>query len=115
MSGSRNGGGQSKSWGAIPEAPGRHIRVLPSDKSMATYTSVKHWGDIKTGIPTQCMKLLNCLSEREETWSNVAHQINMKLGGTNVVVDHKSLTVPGGVPLLGDMKSATVVMGEPRR
>ncbi|KAF8176438.1 Piwi domain-containing protein [Mycena galopus ATCC 62051] len=84
--------------------------VLPSDKSMATYTSVKHWGDIKTGIPTQCMKLLNCLSEREETWSNIAHQINMKLGGTNVVVDHKGLTGPGGVPLLGDMKSATVVM-----
>jgi hypothetical protein len=41
-------------------------------------------------------------------------RINLKLGGINVIVDHAGLTVPGTVPLLGDLKNATVVMGEHR-
>jgi hypothetical protein len=36
------------------------------------------------------------------------------LGRINVIVGHVGLTVPGTFPLLGDLKNATVVMGEHR-
>ncbi|KAJ7866976.1 argonaute-like protein [Mycena olivaceomarginata] len=92
-------------------SPSLLVVVLPNRGSGTTYTRIKHWGDIKTGIPTQCIKLLNALNEKLELWTNIAHKINMKLGGINVVVDQPGLTVPGGIPLLGDIKNATVIMG----
>ncbi|KAJ7670048.1 argonaute-like protein [Mycena polygramma] len=83
--------------------------VLPDKNAM--YESVKHWGDIQRGIPTQCIRLRHVFETKPEFWSNCVHKINMKLGGINVVVDHPGLRIPGSFPLLGDPKNATVVMG----
>ncbi|KAJ6517494.1 argonaute-like protein [Mycena vitilis] len=84
--------------------------VLP-DKNGTLYESVKHWGDIQQGIPTQCITLRHVSETKPEFWANCVHKINMKLGGTNVVAYHPGLDIPGSFPLLGDAKNATVIMG----
>ncbi|KAJ7176983.1 argonaute-like protein [Mycena filopes] len=79
--------------------------VVNPDKDGDTYTAVKHWGDVKRGIATQCLTRRYAISTKRDLWTNVAHKINVKLGGINVVVD------PTSVPLLGDPKDVTMIMG----
>ncbi|KAJ7616989.1 argonaute-like protein [Mycena polygramma] len=90
-------------------APSLVFVILPDKNAM--YENVKHWGDIQRGIPTQCLKLRHVSETKPEFWANCVHKINMKLGGTNLVVDHPGLDIPGSFPLLGDAKNATVIMG----
>ncbi|KAJ7164254.1 argonaute-like protein [Mycena filopes] len=73
--------------------------VVNPDKDGDTYTAVKQ------GIATQCLTRRYSISTKRDLWINVAHKINMKLGGINVVVD------PTSVPLLGDPKDVTMIMG----
>lgn len=87
------------------------VIVVPDANNKNVYLSVKHWGDVKRGIPTQCIRLRNCSNDTPEFWANITHKINLKLGGINVVADHTGLTVPGSTPLLGDVKNVTVVLG----
>ncbi|KAJ7774161.1 argonaute-like protein [Mycena maculata] len=85
--------------------------VLPTEADRSMYQCVKFWGDVKRGKVTQCMKEENCDISRPELWRNVAHKINVKLGGINVVIDSSGSTLPSGVPLLGRPNDGTMVMG----
>ncbi|KAJ7030743.1 argonaute-like protein [Mycena alexandri] len=87
--------------------------VMKPDRDNHIYIGVKHWGDVKRGIATQCLTLRYCLrtDPDHEIWPNVAHKINMKLGGINVVVHPAVLAVGESPSLLGVTTDATMIMG----
>ncbi|KAJ7608103.1 argonaute-like protein [Mycena polygramma] len=86
------------------DAPSLFLIVLPDDgECNFMYTIVKHWGDVKIGIPTQCLKASKGKNAKAQFWANIALKINAKLGGTNAVLDTS-------VPLLS-LESTTIVMG----
>ncbi|KAK7020337.1 Piwi-domain-containing protein [Favolaschia claudopus] len=66
--------------------PALFVVILP-EHGNDLYTIVKHWGDIKRGVATQCLKSKKCVRAKIQFWANVALKINGKLGGTNVVTD----------------------------
>ncbi|KAJ7100909.1 argonaute-like protein [Mycena belliarum] len=79
--------------------------ILPDQGHQEVYRTVKNWGDVMRGIPTQCMRRKNSLRSESNFWLNVLHKsINAKLGGINMILDR-------GVPLLGDPQNGTMVMG----
>ncbi|KAF7353951.1 Protein argonaute-2 [Mycena venus] len=65
------------------------------------YTIVKHWGDVKKGVATQCLKSRKCTKAKMQFWANVALKINVKLGGINVITE----------TVLSDPHNPTVVFG----
>ncbi|KAJ7434908.1 argonaute-like protein, partial [Mycena galericulata] len=97
--------------------PSMFFMVLPNEGSDAVYRSIKHWGDVKRGLVTQCIRENTCSMQRThlqpeaQIWSNIAHKVNAKLGGINVIPDTSALSLPGGVPLLGDPQNGTLVIG----
>ncbi|KAJ7664974.1 ribonuclease H-like domain-containing protein [Mycena rosella] len=95
---------------ASGQKPSLLFVVLPNTNQQGMYETVKHWGDVMRGIPTQCMKEKYCSKSDPpywlaQCWLNVAHKVNVKLGGINTVLDH-------GVPLLGDSQNGTMVMAK---
>ncbi|KAJ7932840.1 ribonuclease H-like domain-containing protein [Mycena leptocephala] len=84
--------------------PTLFVVVLPEGGN-DLYTIVKHWGDVKKGVATQCLKSRKCTKAKIQFWENVALKINVKLGGINVITD------PSQVAVLSDPHNPTVVMG----
>ncbi|KAJ7642858.1 argonaute-like protein [Mycena rosella] len=84
--------------------PTLFVFVLPEGGN-DLYTIVKHWGDVKKGIATQCLKSRKCSHAKIQFWANVALKVNVKLGGINVI------TEPTQVTVLSDPHNPTVVMG----
>ncbi|KAJ6498441.1 argonaute-like protein [Mycena vitilis] len=84
--------------------PTLFVVVLPEGGN-DLYTIVKHWGDVKKGVATQCLKSRKCTRAKIQFWANVALKINVKLGGINVITD------PSQVAVLSDPHNPTVVMG----
>ncbi|KAJ6566989.1 argonaute-like protein [Mycena capillaripes] len=84
--------------------PTLFVFVLPEGGN-DLYTIVKHWGDVKKGVATQCLKSRKCTKAKIQFWANVALKINVKLGGINVITD------PSQVAVLSDPHNPTVVMG----
>ncbi|KAJ7437478.1 Piwi domain-containing protein [Mycena galericulata] len=97
--------------------PSMFFMVLPNEGSDTVYRSIKHWGDVKRGLVTQCIRENTCSMQRThlqpeaQIWSNIAHKVNAKLGGINVIPDTSASSLPGGVPLLGDPQNGTLVIG----
>ncbi|KAK0493436.1 argonaute-like protein [Armillaria luteobubalina] len=79
--------------------------ILPDGSNTDLYTAVKHCGDIKRGVPNQCLRVGKCWRAREQYWANVAMKINVKLGGVNVIPD------PSSAPIISDPRQPTIVMG----
>lgn len=69
------------------------------------YNAVKHWGDIKRGIPTQCLKAKKCASAKAQYYANVCLKVNVKMGGINTIPEASSVTA------LTDPHHPTVVFG----
>ncbi|KAJ6527862.1 Piwi domain-containing protein [Mycena vulgaris] len=86
------------------KTPSLFFVVVPGKNHQEMYRTVKNWGDVTRGIPTQCMKQGNCSKTAPQLWLNVAHKVNAKLGGINMILND-------GVPLLGDAQNGTMVMG----
>ncbi|EEB94669.1 hypothetical protein MPER_06481 [Moniliophthora perniciosa FA553] len=84
--------------------PNLIVVVLPEDGN-EIYTAVKHFGDIKQGVATQCVKSGKAFRAKPQYWANVALKINVKLGGINLVPD------PSSVAVLTDPQNPTIVMG----
>ncbi|KAJ7932831.1 argonaute-like protein [Mycena leptocephala] len=84
--------------------PTLFVVVLPEGGN-DLYTIVKHWGDVRKGVATQCLKSRKCTRAKIQFWANVALKINVKLGGINVITD------PSQVAVLSDPHNPTVVMG----
>ncbi|KAJ7075722.1 argonaute-like protein [Mycena belliarum] len=85
--------------------PSLFVVVLPEGGN-DIYTMVKHWGDIKKGVATQCLKSRKCRGAKEQFWANVALKVNVKLGGINVITDSTQVAV-----LSDPHNNPTVVMG----
>lgn len=83
-------------------APPQLIVVILPELGNDLYAAVKHFGDVHTGIITQCMKASKCRVENPSSYSlqrpckppsgtvqyysNVALKINVKLGGVNMAL-----------------------------
>ncbi|KAF8209462.1 argonaute-like protein [Mycena galopus ATCC 62051] len=80
--------------------PALFVVVIPEGGN-DLYTVVKHWGDVKKGIATQCLKSKKCTRAKIQFWANVALKVNVKLNGINVVTD----------TVLSDPHNPTVFLG----
>ncbi|KAJ6500901.1 argonaute-like protein [Mycena sanguinolenta] len=81
-------------------APTLFLAILPEGGN-GIYTIMKHWGDVKRGVATQCLKSRKCTRAKIQYWANVALKVNVKLGGINVVTD----------TVLSDPHNPTVFLG----
>ncbi|KAF9486259.1 Piwi-domain-containing protein [Pholiota conissans] len=62
------------------------IVLIPSDMQFVR-NAIKHWGDIKYGIKTQCLQNDHVLKVPKQYWNSVAMKLNARLGGINWRVD----------------------------
>lgn len=69
------------------------VAVLP-DNVGDLYSTIKHHGDIRFGVATQCLKSHKCSRAKEQYWKNVMLKVNVKLGGINVVPSSTELSDP---------------------
>ncbi|KAH9910664.1 argonaute-like protein [Epithele typhae] len=84
--------------------PNLIVVVLPQ-LSADMYAAVKHFGDCKQGVATQCLASAKCKGAKPQYYANVSLKINVKLGGINSIADRRS------VPVLNDPVNPTIVMG----
>ncbi|KAI0921048.1 hypothetical protein AcV5_001233 [Taiwanofungus camphoratus] len=84
--------------------PNLIVVVLP-EGGTDIYTAVKHFGDITTGVATQCLKSSKCSRAKAQYYANVCLKINVKLGGINTIPDSRSVSI------LTDPHNPTIVMG----
>ncbi|KAH9179682.1 argonaute-like protein [Lactarius sanguifluus] len=82
------------------------VVVLP-EGSNDIYSAVKHFGDVATGVVTQCMKSSKCLRERlgPQYYASITLKLNVKLGGVNTVPE------PCDISFLTNTTIPTIVMG----
>jgi len=83
------------------EYPNFLVFVLPEGGN-EIYRKIKHYGDVKIGVATQCLKAKNCSYAKKPFWANVLLKVNAKLGGINLVDAGSSLADP---------HNPTVIMG----
>ncbi|KJA29601.1 hypothetical protein HYPSUDRAFT_31529 [Hypholoma sublateritium FD-334 SS-4] len=81
--------------------PNLIVVVLPEGGNQI-YTEVKHFGDAKMGVATQCLKAQKCRGAKPQYWANVMLKVNAKLGGINSILDNFSINDPN---------NPTIVMG----
>lgn len=84
--------------------PSLLVVVLP-EGATDVYTAVKHFGDCKVGVATQCLKSSKCSRAKPQYYANVLLKVNVKLGGINTIPD------PRSVSILTDPMNPTIVMG----
>ncbi|KIJ37387.1 hypothetical protein M422DRAFT_231745 [Sphaerobolus stellatus SS14] len=58
--------------------------ILP-DSAIDIKTAVKHWGDCRFGIPTQCIKVGKIARANNQYHNNLALKLNVKLRGINSI------------------------------
>jgi len=80
------------------------VVVLP-DMGNDIYTAVKHFGDVATGVVTQCMKSAKCNRAKPQYYANITLKLNVKLGGINSIPEARD------VSFLTDSANPTMVMG----
>ncbi|KZT55699.1 Piwi-domain-containing protein [Calocera cornea HHB12733] len=81
------------------------VVVLPHGMNNELYQTVKYLGDIRWGIPTQCMQAAKAIKANAQYFANVMLKVNVKMGGVNVIPDRRS------VPYLMDASNPTLVLG----
>ncbi|KAF8593241.1 Piwi-domain-containing protein [Ceratobasidium sp. AG-I] len=76
-------------------APPNLIVVVMPDNCGDLYQAVKHFGDVKRGVATQCLIGYKAKKGSPQYYANVILKINSKLGGTNNILSpttHKFLS-----------------------
>jgi len=68
------------------------IVILPNSAGPIRNT-VKHWGDVRYGVMTQCLRYEKFMAANNQYWNNVALKINARLGGCNSSSESDVLTV----------------------
>ncbi|KAI0254712.1 argonaute-like protein [Lactifluus subvellereus] len=84
--------------------PNLIVVILPEGGN-DIYSAVKHFGDVATGVVTQCMKSSKCFRAKPQYYANITLKLNVKLGGVNSVPE------PRDVSFLTDSANPTIVMG----
>ncbi|KAI0005035.1 argonaute-like protein [Russula compacta] len=80
------------------------IVVILPDGGNDIYSAIKHFGDVVTGVVTQCMKSSKCFRAKPQYYANITLKLNVKLGGVNAVPE------PRDVSFLTDSANPTIVM-----
>ncbi|TFK69578.1 argonaute-like protein [Pluteus cervinus] len=75
------------------------IAVLP-DNVQDFYNAVKHFGDIKQGVATQCLRSSKAFRANEQYWMNVLLKVNVKLGGMNLIPEATPVSPIQSIPTL---------------
>lgn len=70
------------------------ILILTST-STSIYHQVKRAGDVKLGVHTICMQWSKIMSDKgtDQLFTNIAHKVNLKLGGIKHTLDSKQLGI----------------------
>jgi len=68
------------------------IVILPNSAGPIR-NAVKHWGDVRYGVMTQCLRYEKFMAANNQYWNNVALKINARLGGCNSSSESDVLTV----------------------
>lgn len=73
----------------------RLVIVILTSPSSSIYNQIKRAGDVKLGVHTICMQWSKIVKDRgtEQLFTNIAHKINLKLGGINHTLDSKQLGI----------------------
>lgn len=73
----------------------RLMIVILTSPSSSIYNQVKRAGDVKLGVHTICMQWSKVVTDKgtEQLFTNIAHKINLKLGGINHILDSKQLGI----------------------
>lgn len=61
------------------------ILVILPEAATDIYTSIKNWGDIVRGCPTQCVKSGKVFKPNNSYFSNLALKLNVKVDGVNSI------------------------------
>ncbi|KAF9528277.1 Piwi domain-containing protein [Crepidotus variabilis] len=85
--------------------PSITVFVLPKNGG-ALRNAIKHFGDIKIGLVTQCLLGNSCKRATGSYWTNVMHKVNLRLGGINAVA-----TSPIVDQFLVDKANPAIIMG----
>jgi eukaryotic translation initiation factor 2C len=99
------GGRCAQKHAATKLGPDMMLVILPDLGNAEIYRAVKHFGDIKQGVVTQCLKASKCARAREQYWANVCLKLNPKLGGINVALETPSAA------LISDPQNPTIILG----
>lgn len=79
---------------AFKKAPRLILVILPSANTLL-YNRVKQLGDLKFGVHTVCVTGETFAKAQPQTFANIALKFNLKLGGTNQLVDNPGLAKIG--------------------
>ncbi|KAH9035274.1 argonaute-like protein [Lactarius hengduanensis] len=88
----------------VKSLPTLVVVVLPESGNDIVYSAVKHFGDVATGVVTQCMKSSKCFRAKPQYYANITLKLNVKLGGVNSVPE------PRDISFLTDSANPTIVM-----
>ncbi|KAG8735364.1 hypothetical protein FRC10_010683 [Ceratobasidium sp. 414] len=81
------------------------IVIIMPNNSADLYKAVKHFGDVKRGIPTQCLNAAKAKKGNPQYFANVWLKANAKLGGINSILD------PQAQKFLSDPANPAMVIG----
>lgn len=71
------------------------MMVILTSTSSSIYNQIKRAGDVKLGVHTICMQWSKVVTDKrtDQLFTNIAHKINLKLGGTNHTLDSRQLGI----------------------
>ncbi|KAF9268203.1 Piwi-domain-containing protein [Marasmius fiardii PR-910] len=75
------------------------IVVLPQS-AKGLRARVKYFGDINTGVRTQCLREFKVNKASNQYWNNVALKLNARLGGVNFVAQSQAMANFAKVPTM---------------
>lgn len=69
--------------------------MILTSTSSSIYNQVKRAGDVKLGVHTIYMQWSKVVTDKgtDQLFTNIAHKINLKLGGINHTLDGKQLGI----------------------
>ncbi|QRV72427.1 argonaute-like protein [Ceratobasidium sp. AG-Ba] len=91
-------------YNATKQAPSLLLIIMP-DNSNDLYQAIKHFGDVKRGVPTQCLNAFKAKKGNPQYFANVWLKANAKLGGINSVLD------PQAQKFLSDPANPVMIIG----
>ncbi|QRV72448.1 argonaute-like protein [Ceratobasidium sp. AG-Ba] len=91
-------------YNTTKRAPSLIVIIMPNN-SNDLYQAIKHFGDVKRGVPTQCLNAQKARRGDPQYFANVCLKVNAKLGGVNSTLD------PQAQGFLSDSANPVMIIG----